>query len=174
MKPSMQGTMPALPPLVVDRKLAAARSVAWRTSQDPQITRRRKVIARTAVATASMGLASLYQTGILRKLPDLPFAPFNAEHVESSAEGYQVLGVPDAVLAVFSNATTITLAVLGGPGPRSRPLRALLAAKVSLDSAYISKLVFDQATQHKTYCWQCLLAAAATWASLPPAWRDAA
>jgi uncharacterized membrane protein len=173
MKPSLEGTMPALPPLIADRRVAAARSVGWRMGDHPDLSRRRKIVARYAVATLSMGLASLYQTGMVRRVPELPFDRFDANRIEASAQGYQVLGVPDAVLAVFNNASTMLLATLGGPGARPRALRALLAAKVTVDSAYVAKLAVDQATQHKLLCTYCLVASAATWGALAPAWRQA-
>ncbi len=173
MKPSLKGTLPALPPIVVDRKVAAARSVGWRTTDHADLRRRRRIVGSYALASLAMGAASLYQTGIVRRVPELPFPRFDANYVEASAEGYQVLGVPDAVLAVFSNASTMLLATLGGPGPRSAPLRALLAAKVTVDSAYVGKLVFDQVARHKVLCTYCLVASAATFGALAPAWRQA-
>src|SRR4051794_6936736 len=101
MRPSLKGTLPAVPPLLVDRKVAAQRSVRWRTLDDPDLRRRRQIIARYTAANVTMSMAALYQTGILVSLPDLPFERFDAQRIESSAEGHQVLGVPDAVLALF-------------------------------------------------------------------------
>jgi hypothetical protein len=50
------------------------------------------------LSTACMGVASLYQTGVVRRIPELPLALFDANRVEASAQAYQLLRMPDAPL----------------------------------------------------------------------------
>jgi hypothetical protein len=49
-----------------------------------------------------------------------------------------------------------------------------LAAKIAFDAANAGKLSVDQWTKHRAFCFWCLLAAAATFATVPLALREAA
>jgi hypothetical protein len=80
--------------------------------------------------------------------------------------------MPDALLALLSNATT--MALIGG-GQEARPawLRRVTAAKAAVDAAYALKLTLDQVTKHRALCSWCLLATAGTLSALPEAVRQA-
>lgn len=146
-----------------------ALSWALREGQTPDLNRRRRVVGLSLVAAAAMGVVSLYQMGLVRKVPEPPFGPFDGAKVSGSAQGYAVLEMPDAPLALLSYATTLTLAAMGG-ADRSRrmPLVPLaLAGKVAVDALVSAKLSADQATRYKAACLWCLSASAATWAMVP-------
>jgi uncharacterized membrane protein len=146
-----------------------ALSWALREGQTPDLNRRRQVVGLSLVAAAAMGVVSLYQMGLVRKPPEPPLPYLDAAKVSGSAQGYAVLEMPDAPLALLSYATTLALAAMGG-ADRSRrlPLVPLaLAGKVAVDALVSAKLSADQATRYKAACLWCLSASAATWAMVP-------
>jgi Vitamin K epoxide reductase family len=161
-----------LPPFVLEPSEAVELSRLWRTRRSDAMQRRRRVVAAYLLASGSMGMISAYQSGLVPRLPELPLPGFDAPKVDSSADAYQLLGMPDGVLALVSNAVTMALTVAGGERP-PRWLRTLAAAKACVDAAYATKLTVDQATKHRAACSWCLLATAATYSALPPALRSA-
>ena len=67
------------------------------------------------------------------------------------------------------------LAAMGGADRATqRPWIPLaLAAKVLVDAAQSGKLTVDQWTKHRAFCFWCLLAAGATFATVPLALPEA-
>ena len=49
------------------------------------LRRRRAIIATSLAGMASMSLVSLYQTGLIDHLPDLPLHAFDSDKVSASA-----------------------------------------------------------------------------------------
>ena len=90
--------------------------------------------------------------------------------VDAAPEAYQLLGMPDALLALLSNAATMALVGAGGKR-RPRWLRVLTAAKAGVDAAYSAKLTVDQVRKHPCGCSWCLMTTAATWSALRDALR---
>ena len=123
-----------------------------------------------------MALGSLYQTGIIRRVPDVSLPHFDSNKVMGSAQAYEILHMPDAPLAVASYAATAGIAAMGGIARnRERPLLAwLMAAKVLIDSLFAAKLIRDQfVRQQRTFCIWCLATSAATLGMLIPALTEA-
>lgn len=147
-----------------------------REDDDRSLSDRRKVIAGTMVAAGAMAIVSLYQTGIIRHLPEPPLPFLDADRVDASEEAYQWLGSPDGLLGLRNYATTLILAAVGGKDRTFRQpwLPIALAAKVTADSAQALKLTRDQWTKHGAFCSWCLLAAGATFSTVRPAYREAA
>jgi uncharacterized membrane protein len=137
-----------------------------RNSDDPNLRNRRGIIALSALASASMGLIALYQTGVIRRLPDLPSKWFDADRVDASDEAYSRFATPDAILGLGSYAMTMGLAAIGGRD-RSPWLSRAMLAKVLFDVANAARLTRDQWTKYRAFCVWCLLAAGATFAMLP-------
>lgn len=137
------------------------------------LARRRKIVGLSLVSLTSMGIITLYQTGIIKHLPEPP--GFNADKVDAAAEAYQYFYAPDATLGMVSYATTLTLAAMGGQNrAKEQPLIPLvLAAKIIIDAVNAGKLTWDQWAKHKAFCSYCLLAAAATFATVPLALPEA-
>ncbi len=136
----------------------------------------RRGIARLALAAAgSMGLISLYQTGVIESLPDPPLPYFNSEKVNAGAEAYSKLSMPDAPIGLGSYAATLGLAAMGGQDRASeRPWIPLaLAAKTVADALQAGKLTVDQWTKHRAFCVWCLIAAGCTFATVPLALPEA-
>ena len=140
-----------------------------------QLTRRRRQTALLLGATATMGVISLYQTGILRRLPDPPLPGVDSESVDASGEAYQLLRTPDANLSIANYGVTLALIGMGGADrAREMPLIPLLAAgKLAVDAAGAVWLTLEQVTRHRALCAYCLAAAAASVAALPQALPEA-
>ncbi len=130
---------------------------------------RRGVIALSLTAIGCMGLIALYQTGLIRRLPDLPLPLMDADKVDSSDEAYAKLATPDAIIGLGSYAATMGLAAMGGKNrAKTQPWIPLaLAAKAGFDATQAAKLSYDQWAKHKAFCIWCLIAAAATFATVP-------
>ena len=144
-------------------------SAQLRHGSGPFLARRRGVVGLSLAAIGSMGLIALYQTGIIRHLPEPPLPYFDADKVDASREAYAYLAMPDGVLGLGSYAATMALAAAGGQERATeRPwLPLLLAVKVAADAAVAGKLTVNQWTKHRAFCFWCLLAAAATFAQVP-------
>lgn len=140
-----------------------------RTETSPDLRRRRGVVGLSLLASASMGVIALYQTGLIRHLPEPPLPRMDADKVDASAEAYEKFLVPDAILGLGSYAATMGLAAMGGKDrAREMPLIPLaLAAKVAFDVANAARLSIDQWTKQRAFCFWCLIAAAATFAMAP-------
>lgn len=147
-----------------------------RNGSGDYLEERRGVIALSLTAIGCMGLIALYQTGIIRRLPDLPLPMMDSDKVDASDEAYAKLSTPDAVIGLGSYAATMGLAAMGGKNRvETMPWVPLaLAAKVGFDALQVGKLTYDQWAKHKAFCVWCLLAAAATFATVPLVLGEAA
>jgi len=143
----------------------AAVSRELRTASSDDLRRRRRVVGLSLVSAASMGLISLYQSGIVEHLPEPPLRLFDAERVDSAPEAYP-FGIPDSTLGLASYGMTMALATAGGTR-RPRWLALAYGAKIAADAAMAVKLTLDQRRKHRAYCSWCLLASAATLATVP-------
>ncbi|HKO16651.1 MAG TPA: vitamin K epoxide reductase family protein [Gemmatimonadaceae bacterium] len=148
---------------------ASALSRELRESDDASLRRRRGVVALSLVAAGAMGVIALYQMGITKHIPEPPLPKLDADTVDASAEAYQMLETPDAVLGFGSYGVTMALAAMGGAARAERqPLLPLaLAGKVAIDVVQAGRLTIDQFTKHRAFCSWCLLAAGATFAMAP-------
>ncbi len=147
----------------------AERSEQWRTGAGEHLVRRRQVAGLTLAAIGSLGVVSLYQLGLIDHLPEPPLPRLDSDRVDASAEAYAILATPDAVLGIGSYAVTLGFVAMGSEErTAARPwLPVALALKVGFDALVSAKLTRDQWTIHRAFCIWCLLAAGATFASLP-------
>lgn len=156
---------------LIERDDAEAEELGRELRQDltQPLKRRRGVVGLSLACIASMGVIVLYQTGILKHVPEPPLPGLDADKVNGSAQAYRYLSMPDAVLGLGSYAATLGLAAMGPPDRATRQpwIPMALAAKASLDALLSAKLTLDQATKHRAFCFWCLLAAGATFASVP-------
>ncbi len=139
------------------------------------LERRRAIVGLSLISVASMSIITLYQMGLIEHLPEPPAPYLDADKVDASAEAYEKLSVPDATLGLLSYAVTIVLAAMGGTDrARSRSYLPLaLLAKTLVDATQAGKLTVDQWTKHRTFCSWCVLAAIATFATVPLAVPEA-
>ncbi|HZG67082.1 MAG TPA: vitamin K epoxide reductase family protein [Herpetosiphonaceae bacterium] len=130
------------------------------TSDD--LRRRRAIIAISLAGMVSMSAVSLYQTGMLKQLPDLPLPGFDSEEVAGSPAAYW-WGAAEGTWAVLGCALNLPLATFGGmERARSQPLVPLLAgAKGIVDAGIATWYVHRMATRHRKWCSLCLVGALA-------------
>jgi uncharacterized membrane protein len=140
-----------------------------RESSSEFMKKRRGVLGLSLASIASMGVIALYQTGILKHVPEPPLPGLDADKVNGSAQAYQYLETPDAVLGVGSYALTLGLAATGPPDRATRQpwLPLALAAKAGVDAILSAKLTFEEAKRYRAFCLWCLVAAGATIATVP-------
>ena len=149
-------------------------SVDLREGESAALARRRGIAGLSFVSMASLGAVALFQLGIVRDLPEPPGRFWDAGKVNGSAEAYSYLGVPDAFLGVASYAVTAALAA-AGPADRARSqpwLPIAMAGKTAVDAVQAAKLTVDSWTKYRAFCLFCLVAAGATIATLPLAWKE--
>lgn len=134
-----------------------------------ELGRRRAIIGLSLTATASMGLISLYQTGVIAHLPEPPLPGLNSDKVDASDEAYKHFSMPDAPLGLVSYASTLALAAMGSRDrARTHPWMVLaLAGKLGFDLAQALRLTYQQPAHQHAYCFWCLVASAATVISVP-------
>lgn len=136
---------------------------------------RRTIVGLSFTAAECMQLVGLYQMGLIRHLPDPPLSGFDSDKVDASEEAYEKLSMPDAYLGLVSYAATAALSAMGGPErARDRPwIPALMGVKAIVDAAQAGKLTWDQWAKHRAFCIWCLIAAGATFATVPLAMPEA-
>lgn len=128
------------------------------------LPQRRAVVALSLLAMGAMGLISLFQVGLIRHLPEPPLNGLDADKVDASAQAYTRFATPDAVLGLGSYAATTALAAMGGRNrAHLRPWIPLaLGGKIAFDLAQALRMVRQQWTTQKAFCFWCLISAAAT------------
>jgi hypothetical protein len=80
----------------------------------PEMRLRRAIVGTSLVGMASMAAVSLFQTGVIRHLPDPPLAAFHSDKVNSSSTAYGY-GMPDGPLTLAMHAANLALAAAGPP-----------------------------------------------------------
>jgi hypothetical protein len=145
------------------------------TDGDRHLDNRRAVACLSLTAAACMGFIGMYQLGVIKHLPEPPLPRMDADAVDASGEAYAKLRVGDAFLGFASYGVTLLLAAAGGVRRhRSQPwLPLTLAAKAALDAGQAARLTVEQWTKHRAFCFWCLTAEAATFATLPLTWSEA-
>lgn len=126
-----------------------------------------------AIGVLDFAIISLYQMGVLRRLPDLPGNVFDSNKVNASAKAY-ALRLPDGTTGTALYALTMMLASYGGSrrtGRRRWVDLALVAASGAgaIGAAdYLRDMLFKQ---HKA-CPYCLVGAGLNFALLRLAWQE--
>ena len=92
----------------------ATLSHQWRHGSGTFFAQRHAVIGLSLATMSSLGLITLYQVGIIRRLPEPRLPWFDAEKVTGTDEAYTRFSTPDAVLDLASYAFTAGLAAKGG------------------------------------------------------------
>jgi uncharacterized membrane protein len=149
-------------------------------SEKADVNLRRAVIGLSLLGIGAMTAVSLFQTGIVKHLPDPPIDGFDSDKVNSSDTAY-ALGVPDGTLSLASLAANIPLAAFGGENrAEEQPLIPLaIAAKASVEAVVAGWYFYQMPTKEKAWCGYCILGAAAnfgiaalTLAEAKRAWKN--
>jgi hypothetical protein len=142
-------------------------SLELRYGRSEQLKRRRSVVALSLLSIGCMALISLYQSGVIRHIPEPPLPGLDADRVDASDEAYSRMQVGDAFIGMGSYAVTAGLAAMGGARREiEAPWMPLaLAGKTLFDSVQAGVLTYHQFARHHAACFWCLLASGATWAT---------
>lgn len=130
------------------------------------LQRRRKVLALSALGIADFSFISLYQSGVISKMPELPFKSFDSNKVNASVDAYK-MGAPDGTLSTLAYASAMVLSTWGGTEKSGRKpvhdvaLGAVIAGNATGAVYYLFNMIFKQ---HKV-CPYCLAGAAINFAS---------
>lgn len=150
-----------LPPAVLSHEL--------RQGVSPDLTRRRWAIGLSLAGGAIGMVVGAYQTGLLKRLPDLlPGQVFDAEKVDASDYAYKRMQSPDGLLMAVTYALTAALAGAGGKNrARDNPALPLAAAaKASYDLVTCVRLAREEWAENKALCSWCQVATALTAATV--------
>ncbi len=139
---------------------------ALRTGHNEDLDTRRKVILLSALGLVDFSIISLYQTGVIKHLPDIPHPLFDSDKVNASEDAYR-FGAPDGPISAVAYAATMVLASAGGSKKTGRTpaLDVALGATVAGNAVgaifYLYKMIFVQ----KKICLYCVAGAAINIAS---------
>lgn len=144
----------------------AAIKQALRNGKSDDLKRRRKVIALSALGLVDFSIISLYQTGVIKKLPDLPYAIFDSNKVNASSDAYR-MGAPDGPLSAIVYASAMTLASAKGSEESGRKpvFDLLLGATVFGNAAGVAYYLYNMTFKQKKICLYCLTGAVINFAS---------
>lgn len=139
-----------------------------RKETTPDLHRRRWIIGLSMVGTVAAQVVSLYQTGIIKHLPDPPIPLFNSDKVDASDYAYKRADTPDALLMLVSYGLT---AVLAGAGGKNRAdthpaLPVAMGLKTVADTALALQLGREEWQENKALCTYCQAATLASAASV--------
>lgn len=139
-----------------------------RNGQSDDLTRRRWIIGLSFVGAAMGQIVSLYQTGIIKKLPDPPIPVFDSDKVDASSYAYKRLDTPDALLMNSSYGLTAWLAGAGGKNrvTNTPVLPIAMGVKTLFDTALAAKLSQEEWKENKALCFYCQIGLLASAASL--------
>ncbi|WP_019587112.1 vitamin K epoxide reductase family protein [Deinococcus apachensis] len=145
-----------------------------REARTPDLHRRRWIIGLSLLGAAMGQIVTLYQTGIIRRLPDPPLRIFDSSRVDASDYGYKRLNTPDAVMMVVSYGATAWLAAAGGKDRASNLplLPVMMGLKILGDAATAVELGREEWRENKALCAYCQVATIASLASLPLAFPE--
>lgn len=148
-----------------------------RTSHDPMMRRRRAIVGLSLLGIGAMTPVTLYQSGLLRHLPDPPWRGFHSDKVNGSATAFGY-GGPDAPLAIAAHAVNLMLATTGDPNrARHRPWLPVLAALLAgAQAAVAGRYLFYQMPKvDRAWCPYCITDAISHLSgfalTLPEAWQ---
>ena len=147
-----------------------------REGDDPDLNRRRWVVGLSLLGAAMGQVVSLYQTGIIKHLPDPPpQSLFDSDKVDASDYAYKRFDTPDGLPMIASYAITGLLAGAGGPDrPRNTPLLPIaMAVKTLYDTGLAAELAREEWQDNKALCAYCQVATLASAASLALAMPEA-
>ncbi len=131
-----------------------------RKGETPDLARRRWIVGLSVVGTAMAQIVSLYQTGIVRRLPDPPLRGFDSDRVDASDYAYSRFSSPDGPIMLASYGVTAWLAAAGGQDrAREQPVLPIaMALKVLGDAAVALELGREEWQQNKALCAYCQVA----------------
>ena len=156
-----------IPPRVLSRGLHV------RTS--PDLRRRRWVLGLPLLDTLAAQVVTLFQMGLIRRLPDPPVGSFDSTRVNASDYACSRLETPDAALMLVNYGVTAALAASGGAdrAERNPALPLALAAKAGWDAFSALRLGVEEWQGNRALCAYCQAATLVSLASFALALPEA-
>ncbi|MGQ9364707.1 vitamin K epoxide reductase family protein [Azospirillum sp. ST 5-10] len=141
-----------LPPQELRRRVQRGRG--------SEMALRRATVATSLVGMASMAAVTLFQTGVIRRLPDPPTRRphFDTAKVNGSDEAWGY-GMPDGPITLAMHAANLVLAAAGPPERvRTRPWLPIAAAVFSgAQAAVAAKYLFHTMPKvDRAWCPYCV------------------
>lgn len=133
-----------------------------RNGESADLTRRRWIIGLSMVGSTMAQVVSMYQTGIIKELPDPPLPFFDSDRVDASNYAYSRLDTPDGFMMLANYAITGWLAGAGGKDrAKENPILPIaMAGKTLLDTVTSLELAREEWSENKAFCAYCQVATA--------------
>lgn len=128
-----------------------------REEKTPDLTRRRWIVGLSLAGVAAGIAVTLYQSGIIKHLPDPPLPLFDSDRVDASDYAYSRLNSPDAPLMIASYGVTTLLATMGGKNRVAEmPLASIaMFGKILADLAVTIELSREEWKEQRAFCSYC-------------------
>lgn len=131
-----------------------------RKKTNPDLDVKRKLAVLASLGLLDFIIISLYQLGVIRKLPDVPVKGIDSNYVNASDEAYK-MGLPDG--SVSATVYTIILVLIGVKGTKKSGREpvwdVLLGGAIAANAAgaldYLRVMIFKQ----KKICLYCVMGA---------------
>ena len=125
------------------------------TSAD--LNRRRWLVGLSMLGATIGQVVSLYQTGIIKRLPDPPIPFIDSNKVNASDYAYKRMDTPDALLMLLTYSVTAILAGAGGKNrAQTNPVLPIaMGIKTLADRALNLKLAREEWQGNKALCFYC-------------------
>ncbi|MBX9583705.1 MAG: vitamin K epoxide reductase family protein [Gemmataceae bacterium] len=138
-----------------------------REETSPDLRRRRWVIGLSLLGVAAAKVVPLYQTGLIRRLPDPPLPKIDSNKVNASDYAYKRLQTPDGLLMLVNYAVTAAVAGAGGKDrARDQPwLVVATGAKTVYDVITCLTLGVEEWQANQALCAYCQAATGVSIAS---------
>jgi uncharacterized membrane protein len=132
---------------------------------------RRNIGLLSAIGILDFIPISLFQTGVISHMPDLPGKIFDSDYVNSSKEA-QVLGLPDGPVSLMMYAANLVLVAGALKEKKRRNIFDYLIAGNALGQAVGGAYyLYNMATKEKKICPYCVAGALLNFATLAPVYR---
>lgn len=149
-------------------------SFELRKGNTPDLHRRRWIIGLSVAGTVMGQIVTLYQTGIIRHLPDPPLAIFDSDKVDASTYAYKRANQPDAPAMMITYGITAALASMGGQNRATQSpwIPIAMGAKLVTDVVTNLTLAREEWAENKKFCAYCQTASLLSIASAALAWPE--
>ncbi|HEU4329015.1 MAG TPA: vitamin K epoxide reductase family protein [Roseiflexaceae bacterium] len=130
----------------------------------PDLTRRRWIVGLSMVGAAMAQAVTLYQTGIIKHLPDPPIPYVDSSKVDAAPYAYSRFNAPDGPLMLITYGVTGLLAAAGGKDRATQQpwLPLAMALKVGYDAVQVLRLAREEWSDTQAFCAYCQLATLAS------------
>lgn len=139
-----------------------------REGSSPDLDRRRWIVGLSMLGGTMAQAVSLYQTGAIDHLPDLPIPFIDSDRVDASDYAYKRFNAPDGPLMLVTYGLTAWLASMGGQNrAKETPwVPIAMGTKILFDALTATKLAQEEWQENNALCAYCQVATLCSFASL--------